>query len=147
MVAQGVQDVDVRLVKACADDLRTLLDEADFTERKAFLRSFVRRIEGDNRQVTLHYTLPVLPDGKSTEPVGVLPIVPLVGRAGFEPATKGLKVPCSTTELTAHEGDSTIFPPPSCVPTDWKQARSRFAILRKWQGTARGVSGSARRAG
>ncbi len=27
-----------------------------------------------------------------------------VGRAGIEPATRGLKAPCSTTELTARQG-------------------------------------------
>jgi hypothetical protein len=29
----------------------------------------------------------------------------LVGRAGIEPAANGLKVRCSTAELTAHFGD------------------------------------------
>ena len=29
----------------------------------------------------------------------------LVGRAGFEPAANGLKVRCSTAELTAHFGN------------------------------------------
>jgi hypothetical protein len=29
----------------------------------------------------------------------------LVGRAGIEPAANGLKVRCSTSELTAHFGD------------------------------------------
>ena len=31
------------------------------------------------------------------------PLTFLVGRAGIEPAANGLKVRCSTSELTAHE--------------------------------------------
>jgi site-specific DNA recombinase len=45
MVVQGVGKVDVDIVKAYAQDLRSLLEESDFTERKAFLRSFIKRIE------------------------------------------------------------------------------------------------------
>ena len=45
MIAQGVEQVDVAIMKTYAQDLRSLLEEADFTERKAFLRSFIKRIE------------------------------------------------------------------------------------------------------
>jgi site-specific DNA recombinase len=51
MVAQGVWQVDVTIVRAYAQDPRHLLEEADFTERKAFLRSFIKRIEVNGRQV------------------------------------------------------------------------------------------------
>jgi len=44
-VVRGVEQVDTALVKAYAQDLRSLLEEADITERKAFLRSFIKRIE------------------------------------------------------------------------------------------------------
>ncbi|HUV45672.1 MAG TPA: hypothetical protein VMW45_01220 [Dehalococcoidia bacterium] len=45
MIAQGVDQVDVAMVRPYAQNLRSLLEEADFTERKAFLRSFIKRIE------------------------------------------------------------------------------------------------------
>jgi hypothetical protein len=50
-----------------------------WTERKAFLRSFVKRIEISKGQVTVNYTLPLPPDGRVTESVGVLPIVTFGG--------------------------------------------------------------------
>ena len=42
MVVRGVDQVDVAMVKTYAQDLRSLLEEADFTERKALLRSFIK---------------------------------------------------------------------------------------------------------
>jgi site-specific DNA recombinase len=45
MVAWGIAQVDVAMVKTYAKDLWSLLEEADFTETKAFLRSFIERIE------------------------------------------------------------------------------------------------------
>jgi len=82
MAVQGVQPVDEALVKAYAEDLRGLLEEADITERKSFLRSFVKRVEIDKEQVTVHYTLPMPPDGKSSEQAGVLPIGTFGGAGG-----------------------------------------------------------------
>ena len=52
---------------------------ADLIERKAFLRSFIRRIEVHDGQVTVYYQLPMPPDGKDKEEVGVLPIVTFGG--------------------------------------------------------------------
>jgi len=51
-----------------------LLDESEVTQRKAFLRSFVKRIVVDKNVVKLHYSVPVPPDGKEMEKV--LTIVP-----------------------------------------------------------------------
>ena len=70
----GIQPINEALVKIYADDLRGLLEESDITERKAFLRSFVKRIEVDKERVTVHYTLPMPPDGKSFEQADVLSI-------------------------------------------------------------------------
>jgi regulator of replication initiation timing len=79
MVARGVEQVDIARVRAYAQDLRGLLEEADFTERKAFLRSFIKRIEVNKERVTIYYSLPVIHD-VSREEVGVLPIDTLGGR-------------------------------------------------------------------
>ena len=55
-------------------DLRNLLEESEVAQRKAFLRSFVKKIVVDKAKVKLYYNLPVPPDGKKMETVGVLPI-------------------------------------------------------------------------
>jgi len=52
MVAQDIAQVDVAMVKTCAKGVWSLLEEAEFTERKAFLRSFIERIEVNKGQVT-----------------------------------------------------------------------------------------------
>ena len=46
-------------------------------ERKAFLKSFVDRVEVDKAEATVVYTLPILPDTSNGggEAVGVLPCV------------------------------------------------------------------------
>jgi len=80
MVVHGVQHVDVEMVKSYAQDLRSLLEEADFTESKTFLRSFVKRIVVNKKQVTIYYNLPIPPEGKKKQSVGVLPIDTLGGQ-------------------------------------------------------------------
>jgi hypothetical protein len=63
--------------------LRSLLKEADFTERKPSLRSFIKRIEVNKKQVTVHYHLPMPKGERSKEQMGVLPIVTLGGDRGI----------------------------------------------------------------
>ena len=67
------------IVKTYAQDLRSLLKEADFTERKAFLRSFIKRIQVNKKQVTAHYNLPMPKGEKLKEQMGVLPVVTFGG--------------------------------------------------------------------
>ena len=83
MVVQGVEQVDVAMVKRYAQDLRSLLEEADFTERKTFLRSFIKRIVVNKKQVTVHYNLPLPRDGQSKERTEVLPIDTFGGAEGI----------------------------------------------------------------
>ena len=83
MIARRVEQVDAATVKAYARDLRSLLEEADFTERKAFLRSFIKQIEVNKKQVTVYYNLPMPQDVQSREQVGVLPIDTLGGDRGI----------------------------------------------------------------
>jgi site-specific DNA recombinase len=73
-VAQGVDEVDISAVKNYAKDLRNVLEESDYIERKGFLRSFVKRVEVDKSEVTVRYKLPLPPDGRSEDRVSVLPI-------------------------------------------------------------------------
>jgi site-specific DNA recombinase len=83
MVAKGVGHIDVKIVKSYAEDLKSLLQESDFTQSKAFLRSFVKRIEIDGDKVVIKYNLP-LPAGKKREKVEeVLPMDTLSGDRGI----------------------------------------------------------------
>ena len=79
MVARGVDQVDVAVVKSYANDLRSLLEEAELTERKAFLRSFIERIEVNGSEATIRYRLPLPQGGGTHNRVSVLPIDTLGG--------------------------------------------------------------------
>jgi site-specific DNA recombinase len=68
---------DPRVVKAQVKELQGFLENSGIMGRKSFLRSFVERIDVDREEVTVYYTIPILPDSPgASEPVGVLPIVP-----------------------------------------------------------------------
>ncbi len=82
LVLEGVQHVDVETVKSYAQDLRSLLEESDFTQSKAFLRSFVKRIVINGSQAKIQYHLPMPPDGKKMQSIGVLPIDTFGGAGG-----------------------------------------------------------------
>ena len=83
MIAVGVEQVDIDVVKTYVRDLRGLLEEADFIERKAFLRSFIKRIEVNKKQVTMHYNLPLATNRKTKDQIGVLSIETLGGDRGI----------------------------------------------------------------
>jgi hypothetical protein len=64
----------LKRLKAYAQDLRSLLDESDFVQSKAFLRSFMKKITINGEMAKIQYHLPMPPDGKRTQETGVLPI-------------------------------------------------------------------------
>jgi chromosome segregation ATPase len=74
MATQGATHVNAEIVKSYAEDLKSLLKEADITESKAFLRSFIKRIEINNNQAVIHYNLPLPPHRADMQTAGVLPI-------------------------------------------------------------------------
>jgi site-specific DNA recombinase len=86
-VTRVVKHVDGEIVKAYARDLECLLGEADVLKSKAFLRSFIKRIEIDGGSAKIHYILPVPPDGKMREPLEVLPMVTFGGEGGTRTPT------------------------------------------------------------
>ena len=91
MVAQGIEHVDVEIIKSYAQDLPCLLEEADFIESKTFLRLFIKRIVIDGEKVVIHYNLPMPPIGRKKQSVGVLPIDTPGGEGGTRTPT-----PCGT---------------------------------------------------
>ena len=42
-----------------AEDLKSLLEESDFAESKAFLRSFIKKIVISGEKATIYYNLPM----------------------------------------------------------------------------------------
>jgi site-specific DNA recombinase len=70
-----VELADVETVARCVADLRELLDESSLTERKAFIRSFVKELKVTGDEVLMTYTVPMLPKGLLQERLPVLSIV------------------------------------------------------------------------
>jgi len=64
-----------QVVRAYVEDLSTLLKESSIVEQKAFLKSFVQKIEVGDSRVKVIYTIPMLTDRPPTETVDVSPFV------------------------------------------------------------------------
>jgi len=63
-------------------DLRSLLSRGSLTERKAFIKSFVKEVQVTGKQVVLSYSIPASQKGISREEVSVPPIAHNGGRWG-----------------------------------------------------------------
>ena len=61
-------------------NLKSVLGSASIMEQKAFLKSFVRRIDVSPSEVAIHYTLPMPPLYVDKETIGVLDFKPNGGR-------------------------------------------------------------------
>ena len=71
---------DMDTVTRYVQDLRSLLDESPLTDRKAFIKSFVKEASVKGAEVSLTYTIPIAPLKISSEGLVVLPIVQYGGR-------------------------------------------------------------------
>ena len=87
MTLQGYQPIDINIMASYVTDLRNILDESDVAQRKAFLRSFVKKIVIEKERVKLYYNLPVPPDGRTIDTIGVLPIDTPSGEGGTRTPT------------------------------------------------------------
>ena len=83
MIAEGAERLDLMAVKAHVHDLKSLLTESDVARSKAFLRSFVKRIEVAADKVTLWYKLPLPAGSGKKDNTEVLPIVTSGGAEGI----------------------------------------------------------------
>ncbi|MDO8688570.1 MAG: recombinase family protein, partial [Dehalococcoidia bacterium] len=81
MVLRGLEPLDLSAVKARAKEMQAMLQKTEITERKGFLRSFIKRIEVDKTKVTIFYHLPLTVDGSGADKT-VLPIATLGGPCG-----------------------------------------------------------------
>ena len=83
MIVQGVEEVDMDVVKSYTRDLKALIEESDIAERKSFLRSFIKRIEINRNEVVVHYHLPLPQNEKGERVREVLPIDTFGGAGGI----------------------------------------------------------------
>jgi uncharacterized protein YoxC len=78
-----VQLSDLRFIEKCADDLKELLSsKSSLTERRAFIKSFVKDIRVKDSKAELMYTIPLPTKDMASSEAEVLSIVQL-GRAGW----------------------------------------------------------------
>jgi site-specific DNA recombinase len=68
------------IVKAYVEDLRQLIESSELSERKAFIKSFVKEIKVIGNEGRIRYTFPIPPDNHEEERLGVLPTVRYGGR-------------------------------------------------------------------
>ena len=66
---------DLNALVEYVEDLKTVLTDSPLTERRAFIRSFVKEVKVIGDEATLSYTIPLPPGGVMEEKAGVLPIV------------------------------------------------------------------------
>ncbi len=65
----------LEVVTRYVEDLRELLSQSPLTERKAFIKSFVKEVLVTGKEVVLTYTIPLPPEGILKEHAEVLPII------------------------------------------------------------------------
>ena len=85
MIACEVQDVKLATALAFATDPRNYLEESDFTDRKTFLRAFIKKISVEGEQVTVTYKLSQKTIGRVQKIDEVLPIDTFGGPFGTVP--------------------------------------------------------------
>jgi site-specific DNA recombinase len=72
---QTIQLANPEIVRGYVKDLKHLLEGSGLVEKKAFLRSFIERIEVGKFEAKVTYTIPMPPGNQDTETVGVLPFM------------------------------------------------------------------------
>jgi site-specific DNA recombinase len=66
------------IVKRFVAEMRRVLETSEFTEKRAFIRTFIKKITILGNQAVLNYTVPI--NGLLEEIIGILPIVQYGGR-------------------------------------------------------------------
>jgi len=80
MSDRKVELADLETISGYVDDLHELLKEGSLTERRAFIRSFVREIRVTGDEAVLSYSMPLPPEEVIVGREGVLPTVHYGGR-------------------------------------------------------------------
>ena len=72
---ENMDMADPQVVQDYANDLRSLLAKSSITEQRSFLKSFVERIEVDESEAKVYYTIPMPPSSLPEETVGIIPFI------------------------------------------------------------------------
>jgi len=75
MSDRKVELADLESITDCVNDLRELLKEGSTSERRTFIRGFIKEVKVTGNEVVLNYTMPLIPDYLTMEKEGVPPIV------------------------------------------------------------------------
>ena len=75
MSDRKVELADLEGITDCVDDLRELLTEGSTSERRTFIRGFVKEVKVTGNEVVLSYTMPLIPNNLTMEKDGVPPAV------------------------------------------------------------------------
>jgi site-specific DNA recombinase len=75
LLNRKVELADLNAIVAYVEDLKTILMDSPLTERRAFIRNFVKEVKVTGDEVLLSYTIPLPPGGIVEEKAGVLSIV------------------------------------------------------------------------
>ena len=68
------------VVRQYVDDLHHFIESSELTERRSFIKSFVKEIKVMGNEGRISYTFPIPPDNHEEEDLGVLPTVRYGGR-------------------------------------------------------------------
>jgi len=80
MSDRKVELADLETISYYIDDLHDLLKEGSLTERRAFIKSFIKEVRVIDGDAILSYSIPILPEKAAIEKEGVLPSVQYGGR-------------------------------------------------------------------
>jgi site-specific DNA recombinase len=80
MSQQKLELASPETVRQYVEDLRQFIDSRELTERRSFIKSFVKEIRVIGNEGRIRYTFPIPPDSHDEEELGVLPIVRYSGR-------------------------------------------------------------------
>ena len=81
--ARKVELADSETVTRYVNELRDLVNESSITERKAFIKSFVKEVVVTDDKAELKYTIPLSKDGPLEESLGIPHIVRFGGPLPF----------------------------------------------------------------
>lgn len=80
MSDRRVEFADLEHITGYVDDLKKVLDSGLISERKSFIRSFVKEVKVADNEVVLSYTMPLVSENMPMDTEEVLPIVQYGGR-------------------------------------------------------------------
>ncbi len=80
MSDRRVEFADLEHITGYVDDLKKVLDSGLISERKSFIRSFVKEVKVTDSEVVLSYTMPLVSEKMPMDIEEVLPIVQYGGR-------------------------------------------------------------------